>query len=175
MLSDRCSVLSVCPVNNVGVLWPNGWTDQDETWRAGRPWPWPHCVRWRSSLPSPKGAQPPIFGSCLLWSNGWMDQDATWWEGRPRPRPHCVTWGPSSPPIGAQPPIFGPCLLWPNGRTHLSYCWALVPNDVSSQVEDFVCRFYPKINVEQRHNPKFITFQSELLNSTKDINYYRPW
>ena len=33
MLSDRCPVClscAVCPVCNVGVLWPNGWTDQDE-------------------------------------------------------------------------------------------------------------------------------------------------
>ena len=95
MLSDL-SVLSVC---DVGVLWPNGWTNQDETWHAGRPRPWPHCVRWRPSSPSPKGeAEPPIFGSYLLWPNGWMDQDATWYGGRPRPRRHCVTWGPSSPP-----------------------------------------------------------------------------
>ena len=28
MLLDCCPVLSVC---NVGVLWPNGWMDQDET------------------------------------------------------------------------------------------------------------------------------------------------
>jgi len=39
MLWDRClsvcPVLFVCPVCNVGVLWPNGWTDQDETWHAG--------------------------------------------------------------------------------------------------------------------------------------------
>jgi len=28
MLSDRCPV---CPVCDVGLLWPNGWTDQDET------------------------------------------------------------------------------------------------------------------------------------------------
>jgi len=47
MLSDRClsvclSVLSVC---NVSVLWPIGWMDRDETWHAGRPRPWPHCVR----------------------------------------------------------------------------------------------------------------------------------
>jgi len=34
--------LSVC---NVGVLWPNGSTDQDETWHARRPRPWPRCVR----------------------------------------------------------------------------------------------------------------------------------
>ena len=25
-------VLSVC---NIGVLWPNGWMDQDETWHGG--------------------------------------------------------------------------------------------------------------------------------------------
>jgi len=52
MLSVRClAVLSVC---DVGVLWPNGWTDQDETWHAGRPWPWPHCVRWgHGDSPSP--------------------------------------------------------------------------------------------------------------------------
>jgi len=40
MLWDRC--LSVCltcqscSVRNVGVLWPNGWTDQDEIWHAGK-------------------------------------------------------------------------------------------------------------------------------------------
>jgi len=33
------SCLSVC---DVGVLWPNGGMDQDETWHAGRPRPWPH-------------------------------------------------------------------------------------------------------------------------------------
>ena len=46
MLSIHClSVLSVCPVCNVCVLWPNGSMDQDETKHAGRPRPWPHCVR----------------------------------------------------------------------------------------------------------------------------------
>jgi len=39
MLSDRCPVMSVCPVCNAGVLWPKGWMDQDETWHAGRPQP----------------------------------------------------------------------------------------------------------------------------------------
>jgi len=33
--------------------------------------------------PSPKGAEPPIFGRRLLWPNGCMDQDATWHGGRP--------------------------------------------------------------------------------------------
>jgi len=57
MLSDRCPV---CPVlSNVGVLWPNGWMDQDETWHARRTRPWPRCIRRGPSSPSPKGAQPP--------------------------------------------------------------------------------------------------------------------
>jgi len=49
-------MLSVCPlclsVCNVGVLWPNGWMDQDATWYGGRPRPRPHCVRWGLSSPS---------------------------------------------------------------------------------------------------------------------------
>ena len=64
-LCYRVVVVSVClsvlSVFNVRVLWPNGWMDQDETWQAGRPRPWPHCIRWRSSSPSPKGAEPHNF------------------------------------------------------------------------------------------------------------------
>ena len=52
-----------------------------------------------SPTPSPKGAEPPIFGPCLLRPNGYMDQDATWYGGRPRFTRHCVRWGPSSPPL----------------------------------------------------------------------------
>ena len=37
----------------VGVLWPNGWMDQDETWRAGRPRPWPNRVKWDPAPPPP--------------------------------------------------------------------------------------------------------------------------
>ena len=55
VLSVCLSVLSVSPVCNVGVLWPKGWMDQDETWRAGRPRPWLQCVRWGPSFHSPKG------------------------------------------------------------------------------------------------------------------------
>jgi len=51
-----------------------------------------------------KGAQPPVFGSCLLWPNGWMDEDTTWYGSRPRPRPHCVRRGLSSISNGAQQP-----------------------------------------------------------------------
>jgi len=69
-----CPVLSVC---NVSALWPNGWMDEDETWHGGRPRPWPDCVVWGLSSPSPKG-HTPNFGPFLLWPNGWIDQDATW-------------------------------------------------------------------------------------------------
>ena len=61
--------LSVC---NVGALWPNGWTDQDETWHAGRHRPWPYCVRWGPSFPSPKGAQPPNFWPISVVAK-WLD------------------------------------------------------------------------------------------------------
>jgi len=47
------SVLSA-DVCDAGALWPNGWMDQDQTWHAGRPRPWPHCVRW-GPTPSPNG------------------------------------------------------------------------------------------------------------------------
>ena len=119
------SVLSVC---NVRALWPNGWTDQDETWHAGRPRSWPHCVRWGPSSPSPKGhSHHTIFGPYLLRPDGWMDQDATWYGARPQPRQLCVRWGPRSslPNKGAEPPspIFGPFLLWPNGCMHRDATW----------------------------------------------------
>ena len=83
VMSDLSVCLSVC---NVRALWPNGWTDQDETWRAGRPRPWPHCIRWGPSSPPPKGHSPPIFGPYPLLPNGCIDQDCTWYGGRPQPR-----------------------------------------------------------------------------------------
>jgi len=58
-LCYRSVVVSVClSVCDVGILWPNGWKDQDETWRADRPWPWPHCVRWGPTSPPVKGRSP---------------------------------------------------------------------------------------------------------------------
>ena len=130
MLSDRCqSVLScsVClSVCNVGVLWPNGWTDQDETWHACRPRPWPHCVKWGHSSPPQKGggAPHPIFGPFLSWPNGWMHQDATWYGSRPQPRRLCVLDGEPAPSRkGAEPRIFGPRLLWPNGSMDQNATW----------------------------------------------------
>jgi len=54
-------VLSVCPVCNVGVLWPNGWMDHNATWYRGRPRPRPHYVRWGPSSPMERGSAPPTF------------------------------------------------------------------------------------------------------------------
>ena len=45
-LCYKTIVLSVSPVCEVGVLWPNGWMDQRETWRGGRPQARPHCFQW---------------------------------------------------------------------------------------------------------------------------------
>jgi len=129
-----CYQTAVCPVYDVGVLWPNGWMDhgsplqkghspqfsahiccgqkagciKDSTWYGGRPRPRRHCVRWGPCPPPKKrGTSPPILAH-ILSANGCMDQDATWWGDRPRSRPHCITWGPTpsllSPQKGAQQP-----------------------------------------------------------------------
>ena len=119
MLSDRClscpvlSCLFCLSVCDIRAMWPNGWMDQDETWQAGRPRPWPHCVRQGPSSRSPKGAQPPIFGPYLLQPNGWMDQDGTWHGGTLQPRGLCVRWGPS-PPLNFRPMfiIVRPIVIW---------------------------------------------------------------
>ena len=66
--------LSVCPVCDVGVLWPNGWIDQDETWHAGRPRPRPHCAKWGPSSPSPKSGHSPQFSAHVFCGQmaGWI-------------------------------------------------------------------------------------------------------
>jgi len=109
-----------CPVCNVRVLWPNAWTDQDQTWHAGRPRPRPHRVRWGPRSPNPKKGHSAV-GPCLLRPNGWVDLDATWYGGRPRPKRPYVRWGPNKK--GEQPPVFGPCLFWSNGWMHQDTTW----------------------------------------------------
>jgi len=126
------SWLSVC---NVGVLLPNGWTNQDETWHGGRPRPGPHCVRWVAAASKKWGTAPPIL-SRILWPNGCMDQDATWYGSKTRPSPGYIMLyvDPAPPKKGhSTPPLFGPCLLWLKGRQSqllLSSC--LTTSDLSS-------------------------------------------
>jgi len=65
-LCYRAVVCTIClSACNVGVLWSNGWMDQDVTWYGGRPRPRPHCVRWgHSYLPPRKGcSSPPQFSA----------------------------------------------------------------------------------------------------------------
>jgi len=133
-----CYQTVLCPVCPVSLRrWctvAKGWMDQDETWHACRPRPWPHCVRWWPSSPSPKGAQPPIFGAYLLWPNGWMDGlrcHFVWRYASARPRPLCVRWGPSSPsPKRGRPqtPNFRPMSIVAKrlggSRWHLAWMWA---------------------------------------------------
>ena len=121
-----CYRSTACPVCNVGVLWPNGWTDQDETWHAGRPRPWPHCVGWGYRSPSPKGAQRPQFsahiccGQIAAWIKMSLGMEVGLGPG------DCVRWGPrsTSPKWGQSPsPIFGPYLLRRNGCMDQYVTW----------------------------------------------------
>ena len=121
VLSDCCPVLSclsVLSVYNVGVLWPNGLMDQDETWHGVRPRPRPHCVRWGPRSPSTKRRHSPqlsahVYGGLTAeWIKMPLGMDVGLGPG------HIVLDGDPAPPPqkGGTPPIFGPCLLWPNGR-----------------------------------------------------------
>ena len=114
-----------CPVCNVGVLCPNGWMDEDKTWLAGRPRPWPHCVRWGPRSPSPK-VHSPQFSShiCCAQMARWikmtlgrkvgLDPSDIVLDGDPAPPP---------PKTRQSPSIFGPCLLWPNGWMDQDATW----------------------------------------------------
>jgi len=74
MLSGCLSVMSLCSVCDVGVLWPNGWMHQRATCYGGRPRRRPHCVRWgRSSFPQ-KGHSSPKFSTHVGCgqTSGWI-------------------------------------------------------------------------------------------------------
>ena len=123
MLSYRClSVLScpVCPVCDVGVLWPNGWTDENETWHAGRPRPRRLCVRSGSNPLPQKAESPPAQFSAHVYCG----QTAAWIK---MPLGTEVGLGLRDIVFDVDPimqlptekrhthsqPIFDPCLLWP--------------------------------------------------------------
>jgi len=114
MLSNRClsvcPVCLACPVCNVGVLWPNCWTNQDETCQASRPLPWPHCVRWEPSSP-PKLAEPPNFSAhiCCGQMAGWSKMPLGREVGL-GPTDIVLDGDPALPPTkrGHSPPHFWP-------------------------------------------------------------------
>jgi len=100
MLAGRCPVLPVClSVCDVRALWPNGWTDQDETWHAGRPRSWPHCVTWNPAPPPLKGHNPlPQFSAhiCCGQMDAWIKMSLGMEVGLGPG--DCARWGRRSPP-----------------------------------------------------------------------------
>jgi len=117
--------LSVCPVCDVRILWPNSWMDQDGTWCVGRPRSRSHCARWGPSCPPKKGAQPPQFLAHVycVQTAGWIKIPLDMEVGLGPD--HIVLENPSSTHLkGAQPPpLFGPCLLWPYGWMGQGATW----------------------------------------------------
>jgi len=115
-----------CPVCDVRALWPNRWTDQDETWHSGRPPPWPHCVRWGPSSSKKKGhsSHPHFYADVYCGqTSGWTKMSFST-EVCLDPGHIVLVWDPA--PLqkrAAQPPIFGPCLLWPNGWMDQDATW----------------------------------------------------
>ena len=126
MLSDRCLFSLTCPVCDVGVLWPNGWRDQDGTWHAGRPRPWPHCVRWRPRSPFQKGGRAPLQFSahiCCGQMARWIKMPLFRKVGLD-PSDIVLDGDPATPTRKeTEPPIFGPYLLWPNGCMDQDATW----------------------------------------------------
>jgi len=108
VLSDRCLSCPVSPVCDVCVLWLYGWMDQYETWRAGRPRPWPHCVRWGPSSPPPKGGGAPQLSAniCCGQMAGWIKMPLGREVGL---SPSGIVLNGDPAPLhqkGAEPPIF---------------------------------------------------------------------
>ena len=125
MLSDSCPVLSVLSVCDVGALWPNGWTDQDETWHAGRPRHWPHCIRWYPAPPPPKGHSPPFSAHiCCSQMAAWTQMPLGMELGLGPG--DFVLHGDAAPPSPNEmrsPPIFDPCPLLPYGWMNYDATW----------------------------------------------------
>jgi len=108
--------LSVCPVCDVGALWPNGWMDQDETWQAGRPLPGHIVLDGDPPLPPQRGTAPQFSAHvCCGQMAGWIKMPLGMEVGLSL-GDIVLDGDPAPPRKKAQPrPIFGPCRLWPNG------------------------------------------------------------
>jgi len=103
---------------------PKGWTDQDETWHAGRPQPWPHCFRWGPSAPQ-KGHSPLQFsdhvhcGQTAGWIKMPLGMDVGLGPG------DFVLDGDPAPPQkgGTATPNFRPMSMMPNGFMDQDATW----------------------------------------------------
>jgi len=117
------SVLSVC---NVGVLWPNGWMNQDETWHGGGPQTRPIVLDGDPALVPQKGGRSPFSAHfCCGQAAGCIKMPLGMEVGLGS-GDFVLDGYPASPPQkgGGAPPIFGPlCLLWPNSWMDEDATW----------------------------------------------------
>ena len=103
-------------------MWPDGWTDQDETWRAGTPQPWPHCVRWGPRYSPPKGHSPQFLAhNCCSQMAPWIKMPLGRKVGLDAS--DVLDGDPAPLPKKGSPQIFGPCLVWPNGWMDQDATW----------------------------------------------------
>ena len=111
MLSDHCPVLSVC---NIGVMWPNGWMDKDETWHGGGPRPGHIVLDGDPAPPSQRGTAPPQFSAnvCCGHMAGWIKMPLGM-EVNLGPG-DVVLDGVAAPPKRGTAPQFQVHVLWPN-------------------------------------------------------------
>jgi len=96
---------------------------QDQTWHAGRPRPWPHCVRWGPTFPPQSGIPQFSVRICCGQMVGWikmphgrkigLNPSDIVLDGDPAPRP----------PKGGRAPNFRSMSIV-DKRSPI--CWALV-------------------------------------------------
>ena len=126
-LCFRTVVLSVLSVYDFGVLWPNGWPDQDETWHNGgrlRLRPRPHCVRLGpSSRQRGHNRQLSAHFSCGQTA-GWIKMPLGMEAEGLGPRHIALDGDPVPKKYGTAPSLtFSPCLLWQNGWMNEDATW----------------------------------------------------
>jgi len=107
MLSDRCPVCPVLSVCDVGVLWPNGWMDQDETWHGGR-------------LPKRGAGHNPQF-SAHVQTAGWIKMPFGMEVGLGPG--HTVLDGDPGPPLGHSPQFSASVYC---GQTVAEHWWKIL-------------------------------------------------
>jgi len=144
MLSDRSlSCLYVC---DVGVLWPNGWMDQDETWHGGRPQTRPCCARRGPSSTKRGTALQYSAHVCCGQMNRWIKMPLGTEVG-PGPG-HTVLDGDPPPPQKkgrAQHLHFWPLSVVAKGldgaRCHLVWRQALTPHPKGAQQAPYLSTY----------------------------------
>jgi len=112
------------PLFGPGLLWPNGWMDQDATWYGCRPRSRRHCIRWGTQLPHKKGTVPHFLAHVYCGRTaGWIKMPLGTAVGLGPS--NIVRWGPSSfppPKGGGAQPKFSALVSCGQTVAHLGYC-----------------------------------------------------